>query len=318
MHQLAARVIISVGNLLIYLRYQRWVRQFRGHLGYWPNLFYPQTKNEKLLWRKIFDRNPMYRLVTDKLVVRQFVKTKCPELSMSEILWIGAHPDQIPEAFLQPGVVIKTNNGCRRNVFIRNAPVNRPELNERIANWICKRYELIADGEWAYDNIQPFAFIERLITSPGDPSFVEISCHVVMGKCLLITVEKDVKQENERIALYDREMRRLPIYVRADATKENSSELPADFPVPATFKKAVQSAECIAEEFDYVRVDFMSTADGLYFCECTVFPMGGFSIINIEGDGWIASAWDIRNSWFMRHPQRGIRGTYQRLYYYCL
>ena len=87
----------------------------------------------------------------------------------------------------------------------------------------------------------------------------------------------------------------------------NCLELPDNFSVPATFEKAVRLAESIARDFDYIRVDFMSAGSQLYFCECTVIPMAGFSVIGAEADERINAAWDLRNSWFMRRPQRGIR-----------
>jgi hypothetical protein len=312
---LAARTTVILGNVSVYIRHPSWILIFHKSLGYWPNVFYPQTKNEKFLWRKVFDRNPLYRLVTDKLTVRQFIKMRCPDLLTSDIIWIGASAEQIPDALLQPGVVIKTNNGSSRNIFIGDAVVDRVLVNKQVAEWLTHPYEVGA-GEWAYSMIQPYVFIEKLIAAPGDPQFVEICCHVLMGKCVLVTVEKDVKQSNESIAIYDAKANRLPIHAKADAKSDRSRDLAEDFPVPATFEKAVSCAESIARDFDYIRVDFMNAGSRLYFCECTVFPMGGFSIISGEADGWIAAAWDLRNSWLMQRSQRGVRRVYCKLYRY--
>jgi hypothetical protein len=311
----AAKALISVGNVFVYMRHRAWVMAFYKSLGYWPNICYPQTKNEKFMWRKIFDRNPMYRFVTDKLSVRQFIKTRCPDLLMSDIIWIGASPEQIPDALLVPGLVIKTNNGSHRNIFIVDAPIDRAQISEQITNWLTSPYE-VNDGEWVYGKIQPYVFIEKLVPVPEGSQLADISCHVLMGKCALVTVELDLNRENERIAIYDTRANRLPFH--AHPTDAKSRELPGDFAVPRTFDDAVRCAESIARDFDYIRVDFMSAGNQLYFCECTVFPMGGFSIINREADGWIAAAWDLRNSWFMQRSQCGISGIYGKLYWYCL
>ncbi len=317
MRKLGAKAAFVLGNVFLYIRYRSWVWRFHKVLGYWPNVCNPQTKNEKFLWRKIFDRNPMYRLVTDKLTVRQYIKMRCPDLPASDIIWIGASAEQIPEVLLRPGVVIKANNGSRRNVFIGDAPLDRAQINLEVTKWLAHPYEYVSDGEWVYDRIQPYVFIERLVTLPGDNQFVDISCHVLMGKCLLVTVEKDLKQKNERIAFYDAKANRLPLLVKGNARVDKAWELPEDFPVPATFENAVKFAENIAREFDYIRVDFMNAGNQLYFCECTVFPMGGFSVINVEADSWIAAAWDIRNSWFMQRPQGRLSRVYCKLYRYA-
>ena len=307
----AAKAALILGNLFVYIRHPRQIRTFHRLLGYWPNVCHPQTKNEKFLWRKIFDRNPMYRLVADKLMVRQFIKMRCPDLAMSDIVWIGASPEQIPDALLEPGVVIKTNNGSGRNIFINDAQVNRAQINQQVTEWLTQPYG-IPEGEWNYRNIQPYVFVERLVCAPGDPQFVDISCHVLMGRCMLATVEKDVKQNTERIAVYDAKANRLPMSLA------NCLELPENYPVPATFENAVAFAESIARDFDYIRVDFLSAGSQLYFCECTVIPMAGFSVIGVGADGNINAAWDLRNSWFMQRPHRGIRRIYCKLYDYCL
>jgi hypothetical protein len=317
MWRLAAKAVVILGNVLVYIRYPVRVLIFYKYLRHWPNVCYPQTKNEKFLWRKIFDRNPTYRLVADKLAVRPFIKTRCPDLDTADIVWVGTSPDQMPDALLHPGVIIKTNNGTSRNIFITDLPMDRVRINQQVAKWLARPHAVI-HGEWVYDQIQPQVFIERLVAPRDDPQFVDICCHVLMGKCLLVTADKDVKQTNERIAVYDANANRLPIHFRDNARAERCGELPEDFPVPATFEKAVRCAESIARDFDYIRVDFMSTGSRLYFCECTVFPMGGFSLISGGADGWITAAWDLRNSWFMQQPQRGLRGVYRKLYYYCL
>ena len=177
----AAKAALILGNLFVYIRHPRQIRTFHRLLGYWPNVCCPRTKNEKFLWRKIFDRNPMYRLVADKLMVRQFIKMRCPDLAMSDIVWIGASPEQIPDALLEPGVVIKTNNGSGRNIFVNAAQVNRAQINQQVTEWLTQPYG-IPEGEWNYRDIRPYVLIERLVCAPGDPQFVDISCHVLMGK----------------------------------------------------------------------------------------------------------------------------------------
>jgi hypothetical protein len=62
----------------------------------------------------------------------------------------------------------------------------------------------------------------------------------------------------------------------------------------------------------------MLSGNNLYFCECTIFPMCGFSVISGGVDDDISAAWDLRNSWFMQQAQRGMRGVYSRLYRFYL
>jgi glucosyl-dolichyl phosphate glucuronosyltransferase len=292
-----------LANWIVYVTHPRMIRHFHRSMGYWPDVCRPRTKNEKFLWRKVFDRNPMYRLVSDKLAVRAFVKSRCPDLALADIAWIGSSLDQAP--CIEAGSIIKTNNGSSRNIIVGDGPSDRGELSKQIAEWLTRPYG-IAEGEWNYRDIQPYVFVEKSVSTPGDPSFLEISCHVLMGKCAFVTVEKDVKKASERIAAYDARGNRLIISLE--------NVLPDSFQLPATFEQAIRDGERIAKEFDYVRVDFMSVGSKLYFCECTVMPRSGLSVIGREADDLINAAWDLRKSWFMENPQSGLKGLYSRLY----
>jgi hypothetical protein len=317
MQQGVAKAALQLANVFVYARHPKLVLSFYRRLGYWPNVCHPGTKHEKFLWRKIFDRNPMYRLVTDKLAVRQFVRMRCPDLVMSEIVWIGASPEQIPDALLQTGMVIKANNGSGRNIFITDVPVNRALVNKRIARWLSRRYGA-AHGEWVYSKIQPYVFIEKLIRTSGAQQFVDMCCHTLMGKCVLVTLDLNSKQKNELVGVFDAEGRRLPVYIRDDAYGEPYEQLPEEFPVPTAFVEGVKCAESIARNFDYIRVDFMISGNDVYFCECTIFPMCGLSVISGGVDDNISAAWDLRNSWFIQRAQRGIMGVYSKFYRFYL
>jgi hypothetical protein len=310
MRRATSRLVILLTNLALYAYHHRKIRQFHWSLGYWPNIGAPRNKNEKFLWRKIFDRNPLYRLMSDKLAVREIVRARCPGLAMAEIVWIGASADDIPDQWFRPGFIVKTNNGCNRNIFIEPQS-DRQEMARKVDRWLREPYGDV-NNEWNYSRIEPAAFIERNTTAPDDDGLIEVSCHVAMGKCVLASIERNVKRSGEQASFFEPSGRRHHSEVRSTTHRVEVNPLPDGFPVPAAFRAAVGFAETIGEGCDYLRVDFMCPADALYFCECTVFPMGGFSVIAGGGDDRINAAWDVRNSWFMRHPPRGLAGLYAR------
>jgi hypothetical protein len=43
-------------------------------IGYYPNLKNPRSFNEKILWKKVYDRNPLLPIVSDKYRVREYIK----------------------------------------------------------------------------------------------------------------------------------------------------------------------------------------------------------------------------------------------------
>lgn len=307
---------VALVNAAIYLRHPSQVVQFRGRMGYFPNVGAPATKNEKFLWRKVFDRNPLYRLMTDKLAVRQIVRSRCPDLDLTEIVWTGRTAEEVPDALLRPGVVVKTNNGSSRNIFIGDEPVDRAALNTKVAAWLRTPYGA-RHGQWAYDSISPAVFVELVVAPPAGHDLLEISCHVTAGRCVVASLERNVKKKQEQMAFFDPAGKRHPSQARSTMNSVHSTrvdELPVDVPLPSTFRRAVACAEAIGRDCDYLRVDFMCAGDSLYFCECTIFPVKGFSTISGGIDELIAASWDLRNAWFMHATPTGLQGFYARAY----
>jgi hypothetical protein len=270
-----ARAVFIACTLCTYLRHPRLVLQFIGRLGYLPHICNPRTKHEKLLWRKIFDRNPLFPVLADKLAVREVVAARCPKLRFADVLWVGGSAAEMPADLIKPGVIIKTNNGSGRNIVVRETPADLGAIRDRVGEWLRKPYDA-KNGEWPYRLIQPRAFIERQLEADAGNEFVDLSCHVAGGRCLLVNIDRDAKQEQETVGLFDADGRRLTARVREGRWRKPYPELPADFRPPANLSRAVDYALRLAGPSDYLRVDFMSTGESLTLCECTLFTIGGF------------------------------------------
>ena len=52
------------------------VRDFTERFGYEPDIDHPETYNEKIMWSKLNDRDPMRSLLSDKAAVRDWVIRK--------------------------------------------------------------------------------------------------------------------------------------------------------------------------------------------------------------------------------------------------
>jgi hypothetical protein len=308
-----SKLVLLLGNVAVYARHPLKIFAFWRRLRYLPNVGAPRTKNEKFLWRKIFDRNPLYRQMADKLAVRELVRARCPDLAVTEIAWTGTSAAHIPGGLLRPGVVIKTNNGSDRNIFIAKLPVDRATIERKVARWLARPHGIGA-GEWAYSDITPAVFIEHVIVPPDGAAMIEIFCFVAMGRCLCVAVERNVKRPDAQVAWYDAAGNRCASSYRTAPTSGNAKELPAEFERPVSFDRAIALAEALGRDCDLLRVDFMCAGDRLYFCECTVFPLSGFSVLPDSVDDRLTAGWDLRNAWFMRTPQHGLAGLYAGAY----
>lgn len=80
-------------------------KRFVQKLGYLPNLYHPQSFNEKVTSRMIFERNSLYTALADKLTVRQLIEDK---ICISHVVpLLGVHHcfneinfDQLTEKFV--------------------------------------------------------------------------------------------------------------------------------------------------------------------------------------------------------------------------
>ena len=49
---------------------------YRNSYGFYPSLIFPIRFSEKMQWRKLFDLNPAYSILCDKLAIRDFVRER--------------------------------------------------------------------------------------------------------------------------------------------------------------------------------------------------------------------------------------------------
>jgi len=62
------QLVISLTNIWAYVWYCRVIWTYRQKVGAWPNPAWPNKLDEKFLWRKIFDRNPEFVMIYDRLM----------------------------------------------------------------------------------------------------------------------------------------------------------------------------------------------------------------------------------------------------------
>ena len=74
-------------NAFVCIRHCRLVNQYVRKTHRFPNVALPVATVDKFLWRKVFDRNPLFIRLSDKILAKQYAHTKCPDLLTSRVLW---------------------------------------------------------------------------------------------------------------------------------------------------------------------------------------------------------------------------------------
>src|SRR5690348_1451330 len=143
----------------INLRYFKWFHRL-------PNFTNPQTFNEKIAWRKLYQRDPRFAVFADKIAVKAEISALIGQQHIIETLWTGERPDDIPYGALKPPYVIKVSHGSGGNIFIRtHQDIDRAKISESLYGQLRTDHSHWA-REWGYSLIPPRIIIERMIELP--------------------------------------------------------------------------------------------------------------------------------------------------------
>ena len=176
---------------------------FNNH-GYPLDLKNPHSFNEKIIWRKIYDRNPLFPRVTDKYLVRDYVREILGAQRADEILipilFYGKDPAAIPFDDLPDQFVIKPSHASGRIILVRNKhEIDRKTVIATCKDWVSDTYGFYRH-EWAYQKLKPMILVEPLLLDEDNNVPREVKFHVFHGKCKRIVViagrYSDLKQSN--------------------------------------------------------------------------------------------------------------------------
>ncbi|ACF11776.1 hypothetical protein Cpar_1374 [Chlorobaculum parvum NCIB 8327] len=310
---LALKLFSLVINTYLRIRYSRYYRRFRRVVGYHPNVAIPERYHEKMLWRKMFDKNPEFRVFCDKLASKAYTESKCPSLKIPLTLWQTGSVDDIEKMPLSENMVIKANHGSGYNYFPSGAQGDQEELKGMASQWLGKEYGR-REHEWGYYGVERKIFAEKLLPNSPDDHFVDMGIRCANGKPILLSVTTNTKRPDQRIGYFDLDGNRV---YTPELPRGAIKGLDHNFELPLTSREAIRFAEILSVGVDYARFDFMISQSQVYAGEITVYPAAGMSRASIENqigpDTICNEHWDLRDSWFLRSRQSGWKALYAKL-----
>ena len=140
-------------------------RRYKENTGKELNLDNPQTFNEKILWMQIHDRNPLYTLVSDKYLVKQWVAERIGEEYVVPLIGVWDRAEDIPFDELPEEYVIKCNHDCGSvQVKRKGESIDKKKTIKRFSRALKRNYYPVG-RVWGYKNIPPKVFAEEYIKS---------------------------------------------------------------------------------------------------------------------------------------------------------
>ena len=165
---LAYRIVRAVGPLL---GDRGETILMRDHLGYWPNLLWPRTFNEKVGRRRMLrSPDPLWSIVADKVRVRNYVTERVGSEFLNEVYAIADHSRELRLGDLPDTFVVKANHGSGWTLLVADkAAVDEAELRGTLQSWLQTSYADLYTERW-YDQIPRKLIVERRLNDDAyDP-----------------------------------------------------------------------------------------------------------------------------------------------------
>jgi hypothetical protein len=274
-----------------FLNYRNLKKEFLEKMNYELNIDSPRSYNEKIIWKKLFDRNPLLTVTADKLLVREYIKDVLGVKPANEILipvyYVTDRPESIPFNDLPEKFVIKPNHGSMMHLIVTGKEnTDREVVISCCKKWMKNNFGLYRH-EWAYRNIKRHIIVEQLLeTSAGDlPHDYKLYCF--HGKCRMLRVTRNRFGKGILTSFYDTDWN----VIQARVAGYRDSLV---FGKPSKLSEMVGLAEELAAPFDYVRVDLYNVDSKIYFGELTHYEASGLARLEPESfDFKLGRYWNI-------------------------
>lgn len=245
---------------------------YRLRVGRKLNMNNPTTLNEKLQWLKFNYRFPLQSIVSDKLLVREYVKDKIGEKYLIPLIGSWKKYDDIDFSMLPEKFVLKCNHDSGGLVVCNDKEkLNHIEAKRKIEKSLNSNFFYIG-REYQYRNIKPMILCEKFISDNGNvPMDYKVYCFNGVPDVILVC--KDRFSKNTHRASYyffDQEWNFQPLNKGDDNIKN------VDLPKPKNLDEMIEIAKKLSKDFVFARIDLYNVDGKIYFGEITLSPNSGF------------------------------------------
>ena len=245
---------------------------YRLRVGRKLNMDNPTTLNEKLQWMKFNYRFPLQSIVSDKLLVRDYVKEKIGEEYLIPLLGSWEKYDDIDFSLLPKQFVLKCNHDSGGLVVCTDKDkLNHSEARCKIEKSLKSNFFYIG-REYQYRNIKPMILCEKFISDTGKvPMDYKIYCFNGVPDVILVCRDRFSKNTHRASYLFfDQEWIFQPLN-KGDEDLQNTN-----IPKPENLDEMVEIAKKLSRDFLFARIDLYNIGGKIYFGEITLSPNSGF------------------------------------------
>jgi len=266
-------------------------RKFKATMGKELDLTSPKTFNEKLQWIKLYDRDPAYTVMVDKVAAKEYVAGLIGEKYIVPNLGVWEDPDDIDFDALPDRFALKCNHNSGLGMYICHdkTKMDVAAVKAELKKGLAQDYYLTG-REWPYKDVPRRILCEKYMESgPNGLTDYKIHCFNGVPKFVLVCQDRFTETgltEDFYTTAWERMDVKRPKISRASAVLERPREL----------SEMLELAKVLAKDIPFVRVDFYVIDGQVYFSELTFFPASGF-------EGYDPPEWDKTFGDWLELPQ---------------
>lgn len=242
---------------------------FPLRVGYPLNLDNPKTYNEKLQWLKLYNRNPLYVQMVDKVDAKEYVANIIGEEYLIPTLAVYNNVHDIDFNVLPNQFVLKCTHDSGGIVICQDK--NKLDIKAAIrklqrgleTNYYYK------NREWPYKNVKPRIIAEKYMSDDsGELTDYKFFCFDGTPTYMFVATDRFAKGEETKFDFYDMDFNHLP-FTNGHPNASKYIERPAGF------EEMKGLAAKLSKGIPHVRVDFYDINGKVYFGELTFFHWSG-------------------------------------------
>lgn len=257
---------------------------YRRRTGKTLNLKNPVTFNEKLQWLKLYNRKPEYSMMVDKYEVKKYVAKKIGEQYIIPTLGVWNHFDEIDFDMLPEQFVLKCTHDSGGLVIVKDKKkLDRDAARKKIEDSLSNDYYL-RGREWPYKNVKPRIIAEKYMTDESEVELKDYKVFNFNGEAKFIQVDYG-RFTNHKRNLYSIDWEYI------NAAIQYPSDQSVQINKPEKLDEMLMLARKLSASIPYVRTDFYSINDKIYFGEITFFAEAGFGKFTPEQFGVEIGSW---------------------------
>lgn len=266
-------------------------RMFKFRTGYPLNLENPRSFNEKIQWRKLHDRNPLFPILSDKLRAKDWIREKIGEDRTVPTLFYTTSALELPLGIEKETLILKTTHDSGGQ-FVVTPELNRSrgEIIRGISKFLFRDFG-VKQFEWAYQEVDRRIIAEPLLGSGHDALPDDVRFHLFGGRLQYIQYQTGIYRNGE--IHVDGTVLISPDWAQLSVMRpyDKLLDLP---PRPREFERMIEIANILAEGFDYLRVDFFVISGEFHVSEATIYASGGFQRFDpIDYDYELGQLWEL-------------------------